>query len=1182
MTGARPKARPFWRQPLFYLSLFALLAALLTFFATPLIVVGETQPFAPLDIRLALMLGIAIFWGVGAAIILSRQAAAASTSAVPDAVRRREEETASAKASEHAAVEAEIAAIRHNARVTVARLRKGLPSAFLNPRIYRLPWYLVVGPKGAGKSAMIAASGLEMPYAPETSGSTGTCEFVLTNEAVFVDVAGRLAGAADRSTDRLVWTRLLDLVRRYRPAHPLAGTFLVVGADAQAGHPDETIEAVATALRRRLDEIPKRLRAEPPVYLVVSKLDRLVGFDAFFETLGREERERFLGVPILQEGEAEGPLDPAGRFAQGFSKLVALVSNRQMQRLQDEPDTHRRSLVYEFPNQLAALGTPLAVFVRALTLPNRFERPPLLRGVFLASAVQGGPILDSLAPQLARAYAQTPDRLALRDHVATGGARAFFLPGLFRDVALPEAGAGRSSRRSWYANNRWRAAAAALAALAGLGLTASMLSSYRQGVAHAELVQSDALTLAPQIDAVVPPEPAQMPFATVMAVLDRLALLDAAGQSDENRVILSTEAVGEATDEAYRRTLERLLVPWLQARLAADLLVPDTSSATVFQQLKLYLVLGHARAPESVGFEGMAPLLVGAWLDGQAAPQQVASFGRHLDALRLSGFSAIVTDAVLIETARRAIAEASVARLVYDLAAASPALTSLAPWRPSDAMSPAGPLILARASGTSIHEGVPGLFTRAPFLDIVVPAIEASAGNLAEDAWVLGEEDAARPFADQADRFFDGALELLRADIIRTWDGFLADLSVVPPLDPASGAQLLARLLEPRSPVVELMAAVGAETNLDRPQADPALEAAGTRAVTARLGRTGSALLTRARADADPRGPGAPVTDHFQDVRQATAAPAPDQPSQVASVLRTFDPLYRQLNLAASGGDMSELGTTLQPTVDAITTAIGQLPASLQPFFFRLRDATLNVAVGSSRTRLQEVWATTVLPACRAATSDRFPFAPGARDDTPIGDFAALFSPQGQIAAFREAYLAPYIDASARPWRWREASASDLGFSPDVLRAFEHADAITRAFFPAGDGPLTQFSAEVAALTPNARAVRFDLGGATLAFSHGPSTPLPAQWPPATPGAPAVISILPEIAGGPNMIAGQGPWALFRVLSRAASVRSLGNNVVQATFDLGPRRASVNLTPSTARNPFELGMLDQFRCPRFS
>jgi type VI secretion system protein ImpL len=68
--------------------------------------------------------------------------------------------------------------------------------------LYELPWYVVIGQPGAGKSSVVLNSGLRFPLADQMgaasarltlSHATGTrqCDWWLTNEAVLLDTAGR-------------------------------------------------------------------------------------------------------------------------------------------------------------------------------------------------------------------------------------------------------------------------------------------------------------------------------------------------------------------------------------------------------------------------------------------------------------------------------------------------------------------------------------------------------------------------------------------------------------------------------------------------------------------------------------------------------------------------------------------------------------------------------------------------------------------------------------------------------------------------------------------------------------------------------------------------------------------------------------------------------------------------------
>ncbi|MCI0419158.1 MAG: hypothetical protein L0312_08065, partial [Acidobacteria bacterium] len=98
--------------------------------------------------------------------------------------------------------------------------------------VYRLPWYLVLGPQGSGKSTLISKSRLSFPYSdPDRSLSsrglepTRNCDLWIANEAIFIDAAGRYS-LDDQDKD--TWSGLLEQLKRLRRDKPLDGILLTV------------------------------------------------------------------------------------------------------------------------------------------------------------------------------------------------------------------------------------------------------------------------------------------------------------------------------------------------------------------------------------------------------------------------------------------------------------------------------------------------------------------------------------------------------------------------------------------------------------------------------------------------------------------------------------------------------------------------------------------------------------------------------------------------------------------------------------------------------------------------------------------------------------------------------------------------------------------------------------------
>ena len=1075
-------------------------------------------------------------------------------------VKRRRAAAAIAKAMEPVDTEGQVVADKMKAAIASVKAQG-------KDALYTLPWYVIIGPPGSGKTTLIQKSGLRLITEEATAGVGGTrnCDWWFTDEAVLIDTAGRYTSQDSQSArDAKGWENFLATLKKARPLQPLNGVIVAIGLDEIGTSTADALDRHVVAIRGRLSELSRVLGLDLPVYVLFTKADLIAGFVEFFDDLTVEGRRSVVGHTLpLGERADEAEL------AAGFDAVAQALADRVPQRLQSETDTIRRGAALNFPARVIELRARAVRLLEGIfgTAAGKAGR---LRGFYLTSGVQQGTPFDRLLGGMAATLGRSV-------RAKSSAPRAFFVNRLLKDVMIAEAGLAGGDTGRQGRERRTQTAAYALLGLVAVLLLGAWLWSLFANIGGQRQTALAAAQIAEGTRTVDAGDRVS-PSANVAEVLDLLdGLRDklpyGVTRADDpplgERFGLYRGNLADESSRAYYDALQRYLLPRLIVTTERALAAGGNDPIAVYDPLKIYLMLGNragaARDPRYIlGWlenelqsrdlpgEENAALRKRALRHAEALLGDQGRFGRQI--------TGPVLDANLVQSAQATVA------------AMSPAQRALALMRqqaqgedwqmvggallPGEADAFANPQEVAAAK-------VPYLFTKTGFQKGFVGQVATIGAELDKDRWMLGGSIEAQAPLDMAELG-----RLYAADYVKAWNAMLA---LPQPSDYARNPTALARLANPQaSPLKKITDQILANTsglapkNMKMPAA-PRLpggalgKAAGGAMAGQVASRSGaSASLTAARD----------IEAQFAGLRNYAAGPTAPM-NQLLEALGKY-----QLALAAAavpggggggapgipggGGGASAQIAAAAAELSVAAQNAGATAPLLGSFVGKVAGGSATESGTQKTKELRDAYSQNIVPPCNGVMGAGYPFGTGA--DLQPADVSRV---AGIVDGFGRDQLGTYLDKSAAAWAWiKEPTVAS--FTPASARTFQRASEVQAMM----GGNLVL---KIAAAPTNKTAVRLRTGGVPMDLAPG-GDPERMSW---STGGSQVAELIATGDPGVPPLREEGPWSLFRLLGKGSKAAT---GAGQYRFTFSPATA-IDVAVAGGPDPFAADGPFTLRCP---
>lgn len=257
----------------------------------------------------------------------------------------------------------------------------------------QLPWFMLMGKSFAGKSTLLQNSKVHFPFTTYSKNDDDNdliglsqIEFWFANHAVFIDT--QRCDCGDNQQNSL-WLYILKYLSKYQNQSLLKGIIYVIDANNVLHEDANKIQNEISQLRREVVYVSQILGYFVPIYLVINKIDHLLGFLSFMQ-LSPTRQQDIWGIDV----------NDVNNITSQLQKVCLHFSNQVIDKLSQQLNSADKIDLLNLNESFRLFIDKLNAFILLATKENPYQITPQYRGVYITSAINSYGITELLSTKL--------------------------------------------------------------------------------------------------------------------------------------------------------------------------------------------------------------------------------------------------------------------------------------------------------------------------------------------------------------------------------------------------------------------------------------------------------------------------------------------------------------------------------------------------------------------------------------------------------------------------------------------------------------------------------------------------------------------------------------------------------------------------------------------------------------